>query len=132
MTESTNTSLPGTLSVLDVVSFTVGVVLGASIFRTPSIVAGNAGSPLLTLALWALGGGVTLVGALCYAELASTYPHAGGDYHYFQRAFGDWMAFLFAWARLVVIQTGSIALIAFVCGEYASELWALGTYSASL
>lgn len=132
MTDSTQTTLPGTLSVFDVVAFTVGVVLGASIFRTPSLVAGSAGSPLITLALWILGGGVSLVGALCYAELASAYPHAGGDYHYFQRAFGDWMAFLFAWARLVVIQTGSITLIAFVFGDYASELWSLGAYSSAL
>jgi amino acid transporter len=132
MAQSTKTTLPGTLSVLDVVALTVGVVVGASIFRTPSLVAENAGSPLLALGVWGLGGVVSLVGALCYAELASAYPHAGGDYHYFQRAFGDWMAFLFAWARLVVIQTGSIALLAFVFGDYASELWSLGPHSSAL
>jgi len=75
---------------------------------------------------------VSLIGALCYAELASAYPHAGGDYYYFQRAFGDWMGFLFAWARLAVIQTGSIALLAFVFGDYASELWSLGPHSSSI
>lgn len=128
----TDTTLPGTLSVLDVVALTVGVVVGASIFRTPSLVAQNAGDPVLTLLVWVLGGAVSIIGALCYAELASAYPHAGGDYHYFQRAFGDWMAFLFAWARLVVIQTGSIALLAFVFGDYASELWSLGTHSSSM
>lgn len=132
MARSTETTLPGTLSVLDVVALTVGVVVGASIFRTPSDVAGSAGSPLLTLAVWGVGGVVSLIGALCYAELASAYPHAGGDYHYFQRAFGDWMAFLFAWARLAVIQTGSIALLGFVFGDYASELWSLGAYSSSI
>lgn len=117
---------------IDVVALTVGVVVGASIFRTPSLVAENAGTPLLTLSVWALGGAVSFIGALCYAELASAYPHAGGDYHYFQRAFGDWMAFLFAWARLVVIQTGSIALLAFVFGDYATELWSLGPHSSSI
>ena len=132
MSRSTDTTLPGTLSVLDVVALTVGVVVGASIFRTPSLVAENAGSPLLTFAVWGLGGGVSFIGAVCYAELASAYPHAGGDYHYFQRAFGDWMAFLFAWARLVVIQTGSIALLAFVFGDYASELLSLGAHSSSI
>jgi len=84
------------------------------------------------MAVWALGGLVSLIGALCYAELASAYPHAGGDYYYFQRAFGDWMGFLFAWARLAVIQTGSIALLAFVFGDYASELWSLGPHSSSI
>lgn len=132
MSRPTDTTLPGTLSVLDVVALTVGVVVGASIFRTPSLVAENAGSPLLTLSVWVIGGAVSFIGALCYAELASAYPHAGGDYHYFQRAFGDWMAFLFAWARLVVIQTGSIALLAFVFGDYASELLSLGTHSSSI
>jgi len=132
MSDSAETTLPGTLSVLDVVALTVGVVVGASIFRTPSDVAGSAGDPLLTLAVWGAGGIVSLIGAVCYAELASAYPHAGGDYHYFQRAFGDWMAFLFAWARLAVIQTGSIALLGFVFGDYASELWSLGAYSSPI
>lgn len=132
MNRSSTTSLPGTLSVLDVVALTVGVVVGASIFRTPSVVAENAGSPTATLVVWAVGGLVSVIGAVCYAELASAYPHAGGDYHYFQRAFGDWVAFLFAWARLAVIQTGSIALLAFVFGDYASELWSLGEHSSAV
>jgi amino acid transporter len=132
MDRPTADTLPGTLSVFDVVALTVGVVVGASIFRTPSLVAENAGSPLTALAVWGLGGAVSFIGAVCYAELASAYPHAGGDYHYFQRAFGDWMAFLFAWARLTVIQTGSIALLAFVFGDYATELFSLGTHSSSL
>lgn len=132
MNRQTKETLPGTLSVIDVVALTVGVVVGASIFRTPSVVAETTGSPFGTLLVWAVGGGVSVIGALCYAELASAYPHAGGDYHYFQRAFGDWMAFLFAWARLAVIQTGSIALLAFVFGDYASQLWSLGAHSSAL
>lgn len=124
--------LASTLSTFDVVALTVGVVLGASVFKTPALVASNTGSGVTMLLAWGLGAGVSLVGALCYAELATAYPHAGGDYHYFQRAFGGWPAFLFAWARLVVIQTGSITLIAFVFGDYASELWSLGAYSSSI
>jgi amino acid transporter len=75
---------------------------------------------------------MSLVGALCYAELATAYPHAGGNYYYLQRAFGNNLAFLFAWARMTVIQTGSIALLAFVFGDYASQLFRLGDYSPSL
>ena len=111
---------------------TVGVVVGASVFETPAFVAGHVGSRGGVLGAWLLGGGVSLIGALCYAELASTYPHAGGAYHYLHRAFGDSLAFLFAWARLAVVQTGSIALLAFVVGDYASELWSLGPYSSPL
>ena len=56
---------------------------------------------------------MSLIGALCYAELATTYPHPGGNYYYLRRAFGSAIAFLFAWTRMSVIQTGSIALLAF-------------------
>lgn len=132
MPTSTKSRLPRTLSLVDVVALTMGVVIGASIFRTPSLVAGATGSPSGALLAWVAGGAVSLIGALCYSELATAYPHAGGDYHYFQRAFGDGVAFLFAWARLGVIQTGSIALLAFVFGDYATELWALGPYSSSV
>jgi len=132
MNRSGDSTLASTLSSFDVVALTVGVVIGASVFKTPALVAGNTGSGLLMLLAWILGAGVSLVGALCYAELATAYPHAGGDYHYFQRAYGEWVAFLFAWARLVVIQTGSITLIAFVFGDYATQIWSLGPYSSSL
>jgi amino acid transporter len=81
--------------------------------------------------MWLLGGVFSLIGALCYAELATTYPHAGGDYHYLARAFGGAPAFLFAWARMMVIQTGSIAMLSFLVGDYASELLRIGTYSPS-
>lgn len=132
MNSSPGTKQASTLSTFDVVALTVGVVIGASVFRTPSLVAANTGDGIVMLFAWLLGAGVSLVGALCYAELTTAYPHAGGDYYYFQRAFGGWLAFLFAWARLVVIQTGSITLLAFVFGDYASELWSLGTYSSSI
>ncbi|MES1023943.1 amino acid permease [Gloeocapsa sp. BRSZ] len=126
-----NTIKP-TLLVWDAVALIVGVVIGAGIFETPSLVAGNASNSTMVMLTWLLGGGVSIVGALCYAELATTYPHPGGNYYYLQRAFGNSIAFLFAWARLAVIQTGSIVLLAFVFGDYASQLWRLGTYSASI
>lgn len=132
MIDPTQTKPAKTLSTFDVVAIVVGVVIGASVFRTPSIVAENMGSAGGVLLAWLLGAGVSFVGALCYAELATAYPHTGGDYHYLHRAFGRRFAFLFAWARMVVIQTGSIALLAFVFGDYASQLWSLGPYSSAL
>ena len=112
----------GTLSVKDVVAIVVGIVIGAGIFRTPSLVAANAGGPGLLILLWILGGLVSLNGSLCYAELATTFPHPGGDYHYITRAFGTDVAFLFAWARMTVIQTGSIAMLGFIFGDYFAGL----------
>ncbi len=127
-----NTAQPNRhLSVADAVAMIVGVVVGAGIFRTPSLVAANAGSEWAVLLFWAAGGGISLVGALCYAELASAYPHAGGDYHYLRRAFGGGLSFLFAWARVAVIQTGAIAMQAFLIGDYASQVFPLGEYSAA-
>jgi basic amino acid/polyamine antiporter, APA family len=120
------------ISVVDAVVIIAGVVIGAGIFRAPSIVAANVGSEAQFLMLWVAGGVISLVGALCYAELAATYPDAGGDYHYLNRAFGSGPAFLFAWARLAVIQTGSIAIQAFIVGDYASTLLPLGPYSAAI
>jgi amino acid transporter len=114
------------LSVVDAVGIIVGIVIGAGIFRTSSIVAATAGSKTVFLLLWPLGGVISLVGALCYAELASAYPSEGGDYRYLRLSFGKWIAFLFAWARLTVIQTGSIVILAFVFGDYASQLFPLG------
>lgn len=121
-----------TLTLKDAVAITVGIVVGAGIFRTPSLVAANAASENVALLIWLAGGLVTLVGALCYAELATTYPHAGGDYHYLTRAYGRPLAFLYAWARIAVVQTGSVALLAFVVGDYASQLFSLGTYSSAV
>jgi amino acid transporter len=121
-----------TLSVTDAVIVTVGLVIGAGIFKAPSLVAANVDSGALMLGLWLAGGAIALVGALCYAELASTYPSAGGDYHYLQRAFGRGPSFLFAWARMTVMHTGSIALLAYVFGDYASQIWPLGTYSVAI
>lgn len=121
-----------TLSVKDAVAIIVGIVIGAGIFETPSLVAANSHSVTMVMLTWLLGGGISLVGALCYAELASTYPHPGGNYYYFQRAFGRSVAFLFAWARMTVIQTGSIVLLAFVFGDYAAQLFPLGNYASSV
>jgi amino acid transporter len=114
------------------VALVVGIVVGAGIFRAPPIVAAGTPSVALLLAVWAVGGLVSLCGALCYAELASTHPHAGGDYHFLRLAFGRVPAFLFAWARLVVIPTGSVALLAFVFGDYVAALAGAPRASAPL
>lgn len=124
---------PGkTLSALDAILIIIGVVIGAGIFRTPPIVAANAGSESAVLFVWLAGGAISLIGALCYAELTTSFPSAGGDYHYLNRAYGQTPAFLFAWARMTVIQTGSLAMHAFIIGDYASGIMNLGQHSVSI
>jgi amino acid transporter len=121
-----------TLTVFDAVSMIVGIVIGVGIFKAPSIVAGNVTSETVFIGLWLAGGAISLIGALCYAELGSAHPHAGGEYYFLSRAYGDWLGFLFAWARMTVIQTGAIAAIAFVFGDYASTMLPLGAKSSAI
>jgi amino acid transporter len=121
-----------TLSVFDAVAMIVGIVIGVGIFKAPSIVAGNVSGETAFIALWVIGGLISLVGALCYAELGSSHPNAGGEYHFLSKAYGSWLGFLFAWARMTVIQTGAIAAIAFVFGDYASTLLPLGAKSSAI
>ena len=120
------------LSLTDAIALIVGLVIGAGIFETPSLVAVNLGSASGVIGAWIAGGLISLVGALCYAELATTYPHVGGSYYYLRQAFGQRLATLFAWARMTVIQTGSIALLAFVLGDYAAQIVPLGSYSPAI
>jgi amino acid transporter len=121
-----------TLTIVDGAAFLIGVVIGVGIFKAPSIVASNVGSEATYLGVWLLGGLIMLLGAFCYAELGSAHPDAGGEYHFLTRAYGKPLGLLFAWARGTVIQTGVIAAIAFVYGEYASVLIPLGTHSAAI
>ncbi len=119
------------LSVLDGVAMLVGVVVGIGIFGFPPLVAMNVDSGFMYMAAWVAGGIIMLVGALCYAELGSAWPNAGGEYHYLHRAYGGRVGMLFAWARGTVIQTGAIAAVAFIYGEYANNLLNLGSYGVA-
>ncbi len=115
-----------TLALHQAIAIIVGIVIGAGIFKAPAMVAAFTGDAAWMFGAWLLGGAVSMIGALVYAELATAFPHAGGEYHFLHRAYGRSVAFLFAWARLAVITTGSIALLAFVFGDYMQALLPLG------
>lgn len=121
-----------TLGPIQAIAIVVGIVIGAGIFKAPSLVAMNSPSEAWMMAAWILGGVISIIGALCYCELATAYPSAGGDYHFLHRAFGRQVSFLFAWCRFSVITTGSIALLAFVFGDYMTKVIPLGQYSAAI
>lgn len=121
-----------TLSIADVVAIMVGIVIGIGIFKTPPLVAMNVGSEAAFIGAWLVGGLIMLIGALCYSELAAAHPSAGGEYHFLARAYGRRLAVLFGWARISVIQTGAIAAVAFVFGDYAKEIVPLGPYGSSI
>jgi basic amino acid/polyamine antiporter, APA family len=115
-----------TLTLFDAVAMIVGIVIGAGIFRLPSIVAGTVSTEEIFILMWVAGGVISLIGALCHAELGSAHPNAGGEYHFLSRAYGGSLGFLFGWARMTVVQTGAIAAIAFVFADYAIQLMPLG------
>ena len=99
----------------------VGMVVGAGIFKTSPMVAQSLPEAWQLYLAWALGGVLSFVGALCFAELAAAFPDAGGDYHFLRRAYGHRLGFLFAWSRFAVIHTGSMALLGFVFGDYLAQ-----------
>jgi amino acid transporter len=117
------------LSVPDGVFLVAGMVIGVGIFKLPGLVASSAGSGAQFFLAWIVGGLLCICGALVYAELASRHPETGGEYVFLRRGFGEGVAFVFAWARMTVIQTGAIAGVAFVFGEYASQIVSLGPKS---
>jgi len=120
------------LSLTDAIAMIVGLIVGAGIFGTPSIVAGAVESEGLLVAAWVAGGVFSIIGALCYAELATAFPSAGGEYHFLQKAYGRQLAFLYGWARMMVVVAGSIAVFAYLFGDYMSRIVNLGAYSSAI
>jgi amino acid transporter len=111
------------LTLFDATSLIVGIIVGAGIYQMAPEIARGADGPWSLLGLWALGGLLTLCGALCYAELASAYPEQGGDYVYLGRAYGEWAGFLFGWAQLTIVRPGDIAVMAFAFATYACAIY---------
>jgi len=118
------------LGFFDAVCMMVGIVIGVGIYESPPRVAANVSDPTALLMAWALGGVLAFIGALCYAELATAYPRSGGDYVYLSRAYGSWVGFLYGWAELLVIRTGSIAAMSFVFSDYMTRIAPLGPRSS--
>jgi Amino acid transporters len=106
------------LGVWDGAMIVIGGVIGAGIFRTPATVAERTTSGLPLLVLWVLGGLLTLTGVLCYAELGSRRPQAGGIYLYLREAFGMLPAFLFGWTMALINYPGSVAAVATTFADY--------------
>src|SRR6266581_4842751 len=99
------------LTLAHTISLVVGAVIGTGVFLKATVMAQTVGSPSLVLWAWALAGFLSLAGALTYAELGALLPHAGGEYVYLRRAYGDAPAFLFGWMRFSVAAAGGIAVL---------------------
>ena len=101
----------------------VGIIIGSGVYRTSPDVARLTPSVTWLVGLWLLGGLLSLIGAVCYAELATAYPKEGGDYVYLTRAFGRSVGFLFAWCQLWIVRPGSIGAMAFLFADFANQIW---------
>ncbi|MBI3878586.1 MAG: amino acid permease [Verrucomicrobia bacterium] len=123
--ERANAGLLPALGLFTTTMLVIGGVIGSGIFRKPGLMAGQIGSPEILLGVWVLAGVITLIGALTNAETAAMIPATGGQFLFFERMYGPFVAYLFGWAVFAVIQTGSIAALATVFAEYSTQFVAL-------
>lgn len=113
------------LTLFDSICIIAGIVIGAGIYETTPNIAANAATPTGLLLVWVVGGAISLIGALCYAELATAYPKDGGDFIYLSRAYGPRAGFLFAWTEYWMVRPGTVGMMAFVFARFANELFPL-------
>src|SRR5262245_21240410 len=137
------------LSLVDTTSIMVGIIIGSAIYEIAPLVANSsvataasavswmskvnggpppsaelmAGAGLAAMTgVWLVGGLLALVGALCYAELATAYPEAGGTYVFLTKGLGRLMGFAFAWSEFWIVRPGNVGAVAFVLARYAAQL----------
>ncbi|HUF24258.1 MAG TPA: amino acid permease [Vicinamibacterales bacterium] len=124
-------TLPRTLRQTDLTLLLVGTVIGSGIFLVPgSVLAASGGHVGLALAVWLVGGVLSLVGALTYGELGAANPQAGGLYIYIRDAFGRAPAFLYGWTLFLVISSGALATLSVAFAAYAGAFVTLSPAAA--
>jgi amino acid transporter len=106
------------LSLFDATTINVGTMIASAIFIVPSTVALQLRMPALAILVWVVGGLVSLLGALCMAELGAAFPQAGGLFVYLREGFGPVWGFLYGWAVAALVNPASIAAIAAAFATY--------------
>jgi APA family basic amino acid/polyamine antiporter len=107
-----------TLGLWTSIALVIGGIIGSGIFMKPALMASQLGSPELLIGVWVVAGIMTLFGALSNAEVAAMIPETGGQYVFFQKMYGDFVAFMYGWAAFAVFNTAGIASIAYIFGTY--------------
>lgn len=113
------------LGLIAATTVALGMIMSTDVLKTAPTVALNV-APAQFVWLWIGGGLVSLIGALCYVEMACAFPDAGGEYHFLSRAWGPRMGALYAWSRFAVMHTGWIALMAHLLADYAAAIVPMG------
>jgi L-type amino acid transporter 9 len=117
-----NPSLRRSLSLFEGVALVLGTVIGSGIFASPGKVLDAAGSVGLSLIVWIVGGLLSLAGALCYAELGTALPLAGGEYAYLSKSLGRPCSFVFTWTQFFVMKTTTQAIISIIFANYLGRV----------
>ena len=111
------------LGLFDSTAIVAGSMIGSGIFIVSSDIARNLGSPGWLLVTWLATAVITIIAALSYGELASLFPHAGGQYVYIRKAYNPLIGFLYGWAAFLVIQSGTIAAVAMGFAKFTGVLF---------
>ncbi|XP_003697755.1 Y+L amino acid transporter 2 [Apis florea] len=109
------------LGLLEGIAIILGIICGSGIFISPKGVITEVGSVGISLIIWILCGLLSMVGALCYAELGTCIPRSGGDYAYIYEAFGDLPAFLYLWAANLIFVPTTNAIMGLTFAEYVLQ-----------
>jgi APA family basic amino acid/polyamine antiporter len=120
--DAASAGLPRRLGLVSALAIVIGTTIGSGIFRSPASIVARLPSPLPMMAVWVVGGGLALCGALTIAELASALPRTGGFYAFIREGWGDLAGFLFGWTELVIIRAVALGAVATTFAEYALRL----------
>ncbi len=110
-TSTGHNNLKREIGLMDAIFLVVGSMIGSGIFIVGADITRHTGSPFWFIAVWVIGGIMTLIAALSYGELSAMYPRAGGQYVYLKEAYNPLVAFVYGWSLFAVIQTGTIAAV---------------------
>ncbi|XP_063856225.1 putative L-type amino acid transporter 1-like protein MLAS isoform X3 [Scylla paramamosain] len=119
--ETQKTQLKKELGLLEGVAIILGIIVGSGIFISPKGVLRETGSVGMSLVVWVMCGLMSMVGALCYAELGTSIPKSGGDYAYINAGFGSLPAFLFLWAANLIFVPTTNAIMALPFAKYVIQ-----------
>lgn len=123
-----NQDMKKTVGVLQGLALVVGMIIGSGIFLKPSVVLRDAGTPVMALIAWVLGGVITLASALSVAEIASNIPRAGGLYTYLEELYGERWGFLLGWVQSIISYPASVAAQAIAFAVYAAYFVPMGVW----
>lgn len=115
--ESTTMTLKRNVTRTSAILLVVSAIVGSGVFKKITPMAEQLGSEWMILACWLVAGVLSLMGALCTAELAAMMPGSGGEFVYFKRIYGRFFSFLYGWANLVVMKTATVAALSFIFAQ---------------